>query len=154
MKRERAHAESLGMRLVNIPGTGWTGLYVTDRHSGEAERKLVSRPALWFTPLHVAEWTHAIEQHVFRKLMSRGESDRIIEKFNEHRSRGLCKEGAVSEQALEVCAQLARKFAARLGVRTLDSLHVALALELNAERFWTFDERQGKLPQAVGLRLR
>jgi protein tyrosine phosphatase (PTP) superfamily phosphohydrolase (DUF442 family) len=24
MKRERAHAESLGMRLVNIPGTGWT----------------------------------------------------------------------------------------------------------------------------------
>jgi protein tyrosine/serine phosphatase len=24
MEKERAHAESLGMRLVNIPGTGWT----------------------------------------------------------------------------------------------------------------------------------
>jgi protein tyrosine phosphatase (PTP) superfamily phosphohydrolase (DUF442 family) len=24
MKRERAHAESLGMKLVNLPGTGWT----------------------------------------------------------------------------------------------------------------------------------
>jgi predicted nucleic acid-binding protein len=132
----------------------FVSLYVTDSHSSEAERKLVSRPALWMTPLHVAEWTHAIEQHVFRKLMSRGESDRIIEKFNEHRSRGLWKEGAVSEQAFEVCAQLARRYAARLGLRTLDSLHVALALELNAERFWTFDDRQRKLAQAVGLRVR
>jgi hypothetical protein len=33
------------------------------------------------------------------------------------------------------------------GVRTLDSLqHVACALELKAERFWTFDDRQLKGP--------
>jgi predicted nucleic acid-binding protein len=36
-------------------------------------------------------------------------------------------------------------------VRTLDSLHVACALELKAERFWTFDERQARLAEAVGL---
>jgi len=40
---------------------------------------------------------------------------------------------------------------ATLGVRTLDSLHVACALELKAERFWTFDERQARLAEAVGL---
>jgi hypothetical protein len=28
---------------------------------------------------------------------------------------------------------------------------VACALELRAERFWTFDERQAKLAEAVGL---
>jgi predicted nucleic acid-binding protein len=37
-------------------------------------------------------------------------------------------------------------------VGTLDTLHVASALELGAERFWTFDERQAKLARAVGLK--
>jgi predicted nucleic acid-binding protein len=37
-------------------------------------------------------------------------------------------------------------------VRTLDSLHVACALELKAGRFWTFDERQGKLARGEGLK--
>jgi predicted nucleic acid-binding protein len=41
---------------------------------------------------------------------------------------------------------------ARLGNRTLDTLHVASALELKAERFWTFDDRQAKLARAAGLR--
>jgi predicted nucleic acid-binding protein len=46
---------------------------------------------------------------------------------------------------------LARRYGPSLGVRTLDSLHVACALALKAERFWTFDERQAKLAEAVGL---
>ncbi len=53
--------------------------------------------------------------------------------------------------AWETCADLARQYAPTLGVRTLDSLHVACALELKAERFWTFDERQARLAEAVGL---
>jgi len=56
------------------------------------------------------------------------------------------------EDAFELCADLARRYGPKLGVRTLDSLHVASALELKAERFWTFDERQAKLAKAVGLK--
>jgi predicted nucleic acid-binding protein len=48
---------------------------------------------------------------------------------------------------------LGRRHSSRLGQRTLDTLHVAIALELNAERFWTFDERQAKLARAVGLKV-
>lgn len=51
-----------------------------------------------------------------------------------------------------VATDLARTHIARLGTRTLDSLHVAAALELKAERFWTFDDRQKKLAKAVGLK--
>jgi predicted nucleic acid-binding protein len=47
---------------------------------------------------------------------------------------------------------LARKYGPSIGVRTLDSLHVACALELKAQRFWTFDERQARLAKAVGLK--
>lgn len=129
----------------------FVSLYITDRHTREAERKVASRPAVWMTPLHVAEWMHAIELHVFRKSISRSEANRLVNSFQEHRRSGLWKEAPMPERALEVCAQLAEQYAWRLGVRTLDTLHVASAQELRAERFWTFDERQTKLAIAVGL---
>ena len=127
-------------------------LYLTDVHSPEAECRMASRPVVWLTPLHMAEWTHAIEQHVFRRVLSRGEADRYHERFQRHRESGLWVEVALPESAFEVCAQLARRHGARLGLRALDTLHVASALELKAERFWTFDERQKKLARAVGLK--
>ena len=37
------------------------------------------------------------------------------------------------------------------GVRTLDSLHVACALEFNTKQFWTFDDRHQKLAKAAAL---
>jgi predicted nucleic acid-binding protein len=61
-------------------------------------------------------------------------------------------EVGMPESAFDVCPQLARRYAAKLGLRTLDTLHVASALELKAERFWTFDDRQKKLARAVGLK--
>ncbi len=130
----------------------FVSLYLTDRYTAEAERRLRSRPALWMTPLHVAEWTHAIEQHVFRKAISRREADRLLQRFHEHRAQSLWREADLPDRALDVCAQLAQRHGARLGVRTLDTLHVASALELKAEHFWTFDERQAKLAVAVGLK--
>ena len=59
----------------------------------------------------------------------------------------------IPERAFELCADLARRYGPKLGIRTLDSLHVACALELKAERFWTFDERQAKLAKARGLKM-
>src|SRR5271163_1633306 len=97
------------------------------------------------TPLHVAECTHAIEQHVFRKAITRREADRALRRFHEFRAQHLWREASLPDRAFEVCADLAQRHAARLGVRTLDTLHVASALELKAEFFWTFDTRQEKL---------
>ncbi len=67
----------------------FVSLYLTDRHRAEVERWLRSRPSLWMTPLHVAEWTHAVEQHVFRKSISRSEADRLLRRFHEHRAQNL-----------------------------------------------------------------
>jgi predicted nucleic acid-binding protein len=52
----------------------------------------------------------------------------------------------------QTCAELARRHGSRLGTPTLDALHVATALELKAERFWTLDDRQIKLARAEGLK--
>ena len=127
-------------------------LYITDVHTPDAEHRMASSPVVWLTPFHVAEWTHAIEQHVFRGALSRREADLYHQRFQMHRESGIWVEVALPESAFDVCAQLARRHGSRLGLRTLDTLHVAVALELKAERFWTFDERQTKLARAVGLR--
>jgi predicted nucleic acid-binding protein len=131
----------------------FVSIYLPDRHTSEVERRLSSRPSLWMTPLHVAECTHAIEHHVFRKVITRSEADRALQRFHEFRAQHLWREAALPDQVFTVCAQLAHRHAARLGVRTLDTLHVASALELKAERFWTFDERQAKLAVAAGLKI-
>lgn len=113
---------------------------------------MASRPVVWLTPFHLAEWTHLVEHHVFRGLVSRSEVDRLHKRFQQHRESGLWVEVAMPESVFDLCAQLARRHGARLGLRTLDTLHVASALELKAERFWTFDQRQKKLARAVRLR--
>ncbi len=129
----------------------FVSLYLTDQHTTAAENLLISRPAVWMTPLHIAEWTHAVELHVFRKAISQSEANRLIQQFNQHRVRGVWREAAFPEQAWEICAQLAQRHAGGIGVRTLDTLHVACALDLRADQFWTFDQRQSRLAEAVGL---
>jgi predicted nucleic acid-binding protein len=76
----------------------------------------------------------------------------ISVRFASDQTAGLFHETALPERTFELCAELAIQFGSRLAMRTLDSLHVACAMELKAERFWTFDERQGKLAKTAGLK--
>lgn len=130
----------------------FVSIYINDGHSQDVKRGLVGRPDLWFTPLHRAEWTHAVEQHVFRGLLSSDKALQIHRNFAADAGNGIWVEVDLPGDALETAVELARKYVARLGTRTLDTLHVACALELKAERFWTFDERQKKLARAAGLK--
>jgi len=127
--------------------------YVTDSHSTVADELAGTKLPVWFTPLHYAEWSHAIGQHVFRSKMSTEGAQRAYKALEQDRAAGMWIEVEIPENSFELCADLARRFGSRLGVRTLDSLHVACALQLKAERFWTFDERQAKLAKAAGLKI-
>jgi predicted nucleic acid-binding protein len=94
---------------------------------------------------------HAISQHVFRKEISATEARRARADLEGDLGIGLWLKVDMPESVWATCADLARRYGPILGVRTLDSLHVAAALELRGKSFWTFDERQAKLAQAVGL---
>ena len=132
----------------------FVSLYVKDTHSITADQMLRGGERPLITPLHVAEWTHAIVQHVFRRQMTMAEADRLHRDFHDDCAARIWQTISVPETALEVCADLGRRYGPKLGVRTLDSLHVACALELNTKRFWTFDDRQKKLAKAAGLDIR
>ncbi|MGA7687531.1 MAG: type II toxin-antitoxin system VapC family toxin [Terriglobales bacterium] len=126
--------------------------YVESKHSIHADALLRQHPRIYMTPLILSEWAHALAGQVFRGQMSASEAERIDRAFENDRKMALWFGVAMPENAFELCANLARQHGPKLGVRTLDSLHVACALELKAERFWTFDDRQAKLAKAEGLK--
>lgn len=127
-------------------------LYLNDVNSGTARRRISGHRRPWLTPLHRAEWAHAVARAEFRGLISDHEARRLYSDFKADRERGLWAEAAMPEMSFETCARLAQQHGSRIGLTTLDTLHVASALELGAERFWTFDERQAKLARAVRLK--
>jgi predicted nucleic acid-binding protein len=127
-------------------------LYVTDAHSREAQRRVLQPFRMWLTPLHQVEWAHAITQKVFRHAYSSRAAVQFYADFEADRQKGLWLEVAMRDATFETAIDLAKKHVAGLGYRTLDTLHVASALELGADEFWSFDSRQLKLARAAGLK--
>ena len=125
---------------------------MSDLHSPEVERRLAAQPRIWFTPLHRAECNHAIARLVFLRKLSAAEAQNLYRDMEHDQAVGVWVNAGVPDLVWGTCADLARRHGPRLGTRTLDTLHVACALELKAERFWTFDERQAKLAAAAGLK--
>ena len=127
-------------------------LYLEDSHSQDAEDLLSLGERLWFIPLHYAECCHAIGQQVFQKNLSWAQAQKAYNDLDRDRASAVWVETELPAEAFSICANLARRYTPKLSTRTLDTLHVACALELGAERFWTFDERQAKLAKAIGLK--
>jgi predicted nucleic acid-binding protein len=127
-------------------------LYTQDSHSVEAHTRMALKPSVWFTPLHAAEFCHAVAQQVFFGRASLADADSVYDDLHRDRVRGLWSETFLPDHAFELSADLGRRYGPKLGIRTYDTLHVACALELKADCFWTFDERQAKLAKAQGLK--
>ncbi|MGC9222688.1 MAG: type II toxin-antitoxin system VapC family toxin [Terracidiphilus sp.] len=128
-----------------------TAVYLRDTHSREAYRRMADDPNLAITPFSRAELANAFYRQVFLKRATTLDVRLAWENFESDCHAGLLRVVELPESAWSATVDLARRYGPALGVRTLDSLHVACAIELRAERFWTFDERQKKLAETVGL---
>lgn len=60
---------------------------------------------------------------------------------------------AIRDSTFELARYYGERHGESLHLRALDILHVAAAIESGAEAFGTFDDRQGKLAEAVGMNL-
>lgn len=136
---------------VYVDSSFIASLYAQELHSAEADRRMSSAPTVLLSPLNRAELAHAFSFQVFRSRISEARALSLWQQFENDCSRGLWRCVDLPSRAWESSIDLARRHGATLGIRTLDSLHVACALELRADKFWTFDERQAKLAEAVGL---
>jgi predicted nucleic acid-binding protein len=128
-----------------------TSVYLPDAHSIAADSRMAAGPNLPISPFSRAEFANAIYRQVFLHRVSVVDASQAWEDFELDCRSGLLQSKAFPATAWATCIDLARRYGPTLGVRTLDSLHVACAIELKAEKFWTFDERQAKLAEAAGL---
>jgi predicted nucleic acid-binding protein len=125
--------------------------YIVDLHSPAVVSRMAKRPEVYLTPFSRSEVANAIHRQVFIGRLSSAETQRAWQSFESDCAAGVWQSVPFPNRAWETCVYFGRRYGPTLGVRTLDSLHVACALELKAQRFWTFDERQARLAEAVGL---
>jgi predicted nucleic acid-binding protein len=126
-------------------------VYLQDVHSREAYKLMALHPSLLITPFGRAEVANAIYRQVFLQRISVVDAKAGWENVESDCRSGRLRSTELPETTWSGVIDLARRHGPTLGVRTLDSLHVACALELKADKFWTFDERQKKLAEAAGL---
>ena len=137
--------------IICVDSSFLVSSYLSDSHSVEADRRRLNQDALRITPLNRSEFVHAVFRQVFQGAINLGQANDLIEVFEQDVANGLWISTNFPDEAWPTSVQLARRHGPALGVRTLDTLHVACALELRADRFWTFDDRQIRLAQAAGL---
>ena len=127
-------------------------LYVPDTNSEEAARRMqdVLLPVL-ITPLGELELVNALQLRLFRKEIRPTEARAAHSAFRADLQEGVFVMRPLADEAFNRARQLASKWTARLGTRSLDILHVAAAVVLRADIFCTFDDRQKKLARAAKL---
>lgn len=103
------------------------------------------------TPFGEVELVNASQLRVFRKNINQEEAKAAWLMHQQDLRNGLFTLEPIPEGIYERAIYLARKHTAKLGARSLDILHVATALILAADTFYTFDGNQRKLAQAEGL---
>ncbi len=127
-------------------------LYVLDANSAAAAARMKrAKLPLSISSLGELELTNAICLRIFRKELTRPEAKAAFTLIRNDIGAGVLRVTAMSIAGLERAKRIARKQTPLLGSRTLDVLHVALALVLKAEAFYTFDERQRRLATAEGM---
>jgi len=136
---------------VYVDSSFLASIYIQDSHLPVARNRLLQKPQVFLTPLNRAELAHSLYFQVFRQRIRVVEAQLAWEAFESDCSKGILRKVPLPLEIWNLAANLAAKHGPVLGIRTLDSLHVACALEMRADRFWTFDERQAKLAEAVGL---
>ena len=128
-------------------------LYLPEKRSAEAVdlvRSAIGPPP--FTRLHGLEMRAALRQKTGRGEISEDESRQLFADLEADLLAGVHVQPAVNWQdVFDHADALTATHGAATLCRSLDTLHVALAITLGATEFCTFDKRQAKMAVAAGL---
>ena len=110
------------------------------------------RPVFMVTPFGETEFTSIVYAVAARpKGWTVREARAIEENFTYDLQTGVWRWEELPPETWARARELARRYAPSLASRALDALHVASALALAADDFYTFDRDQAKLARAAGL---
>jgi len=129
-------------------------LYSPDIHSQTAIRTMRSVTGnAWISTLAEFECLNALALRVFRKQDRPEESQTAVAAFEQDLRNGVFQLKPMPENVFVRARQLSRQTTLVMGTRASALLHVAAALVLGAEELFTFDRQQGKLAQAMKLKI-
>lgn len=129
-------------------------LYTPDAHTTAAVAQIErAREALPLGWLHHLELRNALRLRVFRREITSAQCDASLNAFLSDIAEGVYVGVSIEPTDVTIEAErLSASHAAKLGTRSLDILHVAMALVLGAREFWSYDARQRDLAKAAGLK--
>jgi|SRR5208337_2066865 len=109
--------------------------------------------ALLMSSLAEFETVNAFSLRVFRNEMLTINRDNAVRDLDDDVEDGILTLVAVPESAFARAKVLAQTLTPTIGVRALNLLHVAAALELGVNALYTFDQKQHQTAQAAGLKV-
>ena len=129
-------------------------LYLPDANSGIAA-SVVERlaPAILLSPIAELELTNALQSRVFRREITAREAEEAWARILEHIESEFLVLCPMPPTVYERSRQMSLRWTAKVGARSLDVLHVAIASLLKPDIFLTFDARQRRLARLEGLRV-
>jgi len=133
-----------------------TSLYVASDIFHPQARKAASQftVPIPYTLLNELEFLNVLQRGLGSDSLDQATHDSILREIATDESNGLLKRASLNQIKLyEKAGFLSKKHTPALACRALDILHVASALILGAKKFASFDHRQRKLAQTVGLLL-
>jgi predicted nucleic acid-binding protein len=129
-------------------------VYGNDANTSRAHGHLKkARASIVVSAYNGFELENALRLAEFRKLITSGEGERLIEQYRQDIEDGRIVEYPCNlAETLKKAHQLSAKHTVERGNRGFDILHVAAALEMGADEFLTFDRNQSRLAQVVNLK--
>ena len=130
-------------------------LVAKDRHTAEASRYMTRTGGpLYFTPLHRVEVRNALRNATGRKEITEQDCRAAFRLIENRLHEALFIHAPVEwTNVFRHADELSEEHARQGGQRTIDLLHVAIALDHGATIFLSFDQRQRRLARAAGLRI-
>jgi predicted nucleic acid-binding protein len=107
----------------------------------------------FLTILAELEVVNAFGLRVFRREATVAQVRSSLNDFEKDLNNGVFQLCGLADKVFERARQLSRQTTAKIGTRSADLLHVAAALELGMNYFFTFDQQQRKLAHSVRLKL-
>jgi predicted nucleic acid-binding protein len=122
-------------------------LYVAEPETEKLAAYVTRQPGpLPYTSLHELELTHALERRAADGDLPRADVARVYTLIEKDLADGtLFRPEFAWESAFSKANYLVRR---HKNLRSLDSLHLGCALDLNCSKFVTFDQRQARVATA------
>ncbi len=141
--------------MIYLDTSSLVALYFPEEKTAEIVAYLrKTRLPIAFTWLHELEFTNGLQLKLFRGEAPEAAVNGTLNQVLHDVEKGVLYQSALSwPEVFQISLRLSRAYSCICGTRSLDLLHVATAIALEAKEFMTCDERQANVATKEGLRL-